>query len=438
MDNGERAARLEKQLDAAQRITHVGSWEWEAATSTVVWSDELYRIIGLPVGSPVDTASHEAHVHPDDRVRLKAVVDAALAIRGQFSLHLRMVRPDGGIREVDMIGEPVFDAVGHLAGLIGTSRDVTDELRREQTIRLFTDIVEGLEIGLSVWRVDARGTIHLVGSNSANERLTGITVEHAGRTFEDCFPAAVKTGLPALLRAVGHAHPQRELAACRMPGLAGAPVFAVKAFSLPDRCIGLALEDVTQRVQDQRMSFAERRVLQMLAASEPLADVLSTIVEGIEELIPEALVSVLLMDASGTRLLRGAAPSLPEAFNRAVHDLPIGPTAGSCGTAAHRRDAVFVSDIDNDPLWDKYRELVAPFGLRACWSMPILGNDGRVLGTFALYYRTPRMPNGGDVQLLTRAVHVAAIAIERRKLDDRLASLTAPPVTASSARPERS
>ena len=437
MDNGERALRLEKQLDAAQRITHVGSWEWDAATNGVVWSDELYRIVGLPVGSPVDAGSHEAHVHPDDRVRLHAVVDAALAIRGQFSLHLRMVRPDGSLREVDMLGEPVFGPDGKLAGLLGTSRDVTDELRREQTIRLFTDIVEGLQIGLSVWRVDSRGGVHLVGSNSANERLTGITVDHAGQPLDQCFPAAIGTGLPGLLRSVDHTHPQRELAACRMAALPGSPVFSVKAFSLPDRCIGVALEDVTQRVQDQRLAVAERRVLQMLAASEPLEDVLGTIALAMEELVPEALASVLLVDATGTRLMRGAAPSLPEAFRHAVNDVAIGPAAGACGTAAHRREPVFISNIDLDPLWTGCRHLVEPHGLRACWSLPIL-NEGRVLGTFALYFRTPRPQPGADLQLMARAVHIAAIAIERRKLDERLAQLTAPPQPVSSARAKRS
>lgn len=438
MDNGERAVRLEKQLAAAQRIARVGSWEWDAVTNKVVWSNELYRIVGLPVGSHVDWDSHEAHVHPDDRVRLRAVVDAALAIRGQFSLHLRMVQSDGGLREVDMLGEPVFDTAGKLAGLIGTSRDVTDDLRREQTIRLFTDIVDRLEIGLSVWRVDPRGSVHLVGSTSANERLTGITVEHAGQPLEQCFPAAVCADLAALLRSVDHDHPQRELPAYRMTALPGSPVFAIKAFSLPDRCIGVSLEDVTQRIQEQRLALAERRVLQMLAAGEPLEDVLDTIACVIEELVPDALASVLLADATGARLMRGATPSLPEAFRLAVNGLPIGPKVGSCGTAAHRRDAVFVSNIDVDPLWEGYRHLAVPHGLRACWSIPILTNDGRVLGTFALYYRTPRMPHGAEVQLIKRAVAVAGLAIERRRLDDRLAQVTVAPPSLSSARSKRS
>jgi GAF domain-containing protein len=115
--------------------------------------------------------------------------------------------------------------------------------------------------------------------------------------------------------------------------------------------------------------------------------------------------------------VHGAAPSLPAAYNRAIDGLPIGPEAGSCGTAAYRRDTVFVADIESDSLWVGYRKLALAHGLRACWSTPILANDGHVLGTFALYYRTSRSADPAAVDLIARAVHVAGIAIERRPLD---------------------
>ena len=103
-----------------------------------------------------------------------------------------------------------------------------------------------------------------------------------------------------------------------------------------------------------------------------------------------------------------------------VDGIAIGPNVGSCGTAAHRRDSVFVRDVETDPLWKSFRTAIRPFGLRACWSMPILTNDGRVLGTFAMYYRQPQMPEPADLELIQRVVHVAGLAIERRRLDERL------------------
>jgi PAS domain S-box-containing protein len=428
VEQGDRADELEWQLEQAQRITHIGSWVWTKATNGVVWSDELYRILGMPVGAPVTIESHVDALHDDDRDHVTEVVGAALAAGQRFSVRVRIRRAnDGALRDVEMIGEPTFDAGREITGLIGTSRDITDDLRREQTIRLFAEIVDGVAVALSVWRIDDDGELRLVTANPASERLAGISVpEHVGAALGTCFPAALATEIPTMLCAIDNAHPQRELASCRMLLLRGAPTFLVKVFALPDRRVGLSLEDITQRVRDQRLHFAERRALEMLAASAPIEDILATIVSVIEELSPETLGSVLLYEPATRRLRSGAAASLPAAWNSLVDGTEIGPSVGSCGTAAFRRDAVFVRDVESDPLWEDYRDAVRPFGLRACWSMPILSNDGRVLGTFAMYYREPRSPDAHDVELIARAVHVAGIAIERRRLEDSLAAITTP------------
>jgi signal transduction histidine kinase len=153
--------------------------------------------------------------------------------------------------------------------------------------------------------------------------------------------------------------------------------------------------------------------------------VLATLVLAIEEHSPPTLASVLLLDAAGTHVRHGAAPSLPPAYTQAIDGAPIGPTAGSCGTAAHERRAVFVEDIETDPLWVDYRDLARAHGLRACWSTPILSRNGRVLGTFALYYREPRRPTDEDLRLIERATHLAGIAIEHRQLEEQLRALSA-------------
>jgi signal transduction histidine kinase len=121
----------------------------------------------------------------------------------------------------------------------------------------------------------------------------------------------------------------------------------------------------------------------------------------------------------------GAAPHLPDAYNQAIDGQSIGPQAGSCGTAAFTKRPVFVRDIESDPLWAAYREVAGAHGLRACWSAPIVATDGRVLGTFALYYREPREPRPADLEVIARFTHLAGIAIERRELEDQLRALSA-------------
>src|SRR5262249_15340846 len=143
------------------------------------------------------------------------------------------------------------------------------------------------------------------------------------------------------------------------------------------------------------------------------------------EQAPPAIASILLISADGKRVGHGAAPHLPAEYNRAIDGAAIGEREGSCGTAATLRRPVIVTDIETDPLWEKYRDLARRYGLRACGSTPILSRDARVLGTFALYYRNPSSPTQDDLDLIGRAVHVAGIAIQRHELDEQLRALTA-------------
>jgi PAS domain S-box-containing protein len=182
--------------------------------------------------------------------------------------------------------------------------------------------------------------------------------------------------------------------------------------------------DVSERRRNQALFGAEKRVLELLAQGEPLGEALDVIARVIEGQCPGMLASVLLLDRGG-RLRHAAAPSLPAAYSAAVDGLAVGPAAGSCGTAAFRRETVVVTDTRVDPLWAAYRDLAAAHGLRACWSTPILASDGAVLGTFALYYREPREPEPRDLRLIDTAAHVARIAIERHRAEQERGALLA-------------
>lgn len=114
----------------------------------------------------------------------------------------------------------------------------------------------------------------------------------------------------------------------------------------------------------------------------------------------EILTSVLLLSADGKRLTHGAAPSLPKPYVEAIDGLEIGPSAGSCGTAAYRGTPVYVTDIATDPLWAPYRELALPNRLLSCWSTPIKRDDGSVMGTFAIYHRTLSGPTKDELKMI--------------------------------------
>jgi signal transduction histidine kinase len=143
----------------------------------------------------------------------------------------------------------------------------------------------------------------------------------------------------------------------------------------------------------------------------------------VEELAAGSLSSILLLDRDAGCLRHGAAPSLPLKYTEAIDGIAIGPSVGSCGTAAYLAQAVTVSDIATDSLWADFRDLASAHGLRACWSRPILSSQGRVLGTFATYYREPRTPTPHEHNVIEQITHLASIAIEREQAEGALREL---------------
>ena len=155
-------------------------------------------------------------------------------------------------------------------------------------------------------------------------------------------------------------------------------------------------------------------VRQMIAADLPLMEILSKLVLMIESQTPDMFCSILLLSDDGNHVRHAVAPSLPESYVKAIDGSPIGPRHGSCGTAMFRGQPVTVSDILTDPLWDDYRQYATAIGMRACWSTPIMSSKGKVLGSFAMYYREPRTPDGEERHLTEVATKLAAEAIEHK------------------------
>ncbi|HSE69422.1 MAG TPA: SpoIIE family protein phosphatase [Nocardioidaceae bacterium] len=172
--------------------------------------------------------------------------------------------------------------------------------------------------------------------------------------------------------------------------------------------------------RDAQLLAAQLDLLLGVVAGHDLPEALESLLRVVERVSTGGLLaSILLMDETGKHLLHGAAPSLPEFYNAAIHGVEIGPSVGSCGTAAFLRRQVIVADIGTDPLWKDYKDLALSAGLRACWSTPILGVGGRVLGTFAMYYPKPSSPSPSDLALIDVLVRTVATAIERSRLDQQ-------------------
>src|SRR4029077_199857 len=196
----------------------------------------------------------------------------------------------------------------------------------------------------------------------------------------------------------------------------GRPVFG-KSGEV-DRYNGTTV-DISERKRGEALFTGERRLLEMIATGVALEEILNSLCLIIEGYRGGTLASVLLLRSDGTHLHSVAGPNLPKGWRQEMEKLPIGPCAGSCGTAAYRGAPVMVSDIATDPLWEvpEHRAAALMPGLRASWSNPILSSEGKVLGTFCVYSHQPRSPSADDLGLIEKATYLARVAIERDRAE---------------------
>lgn len=174
------------------------------------------------------------------------------------------------------------------------------------------------------------------------------------------------------------------------------------------------VKDITELKKSELREHIRSEMLECIARGESLSQLLSFIALSIEKERHGSLCSILLVDDDGRRLLNGAAPSLPDFYNKAVNRTKIGEGVGACGTAAFRQERVVVEDIATHPFWKGFTA-AQEAGLRSCWSEPIFSASGQLLGTFAIYHRQPATPGDDEIRLIEQASAFAGIAIERSR-----------------------
>ena len=179
------------------------------------------------------------------------------------------------------------------------------------------------------------------------------------------------------------------------------------------------LTDITETKQ---LRSLQQLIMTALADEIPITDIADQLCRRVEEIAPDVVSSLLHIDAGGLIHPLGG-PSLPEDYSQALDGVAIGPDIGSCGSAAFYGKAVLAIDLDTDPRWQPFKTRPLEVGLRACWSSPIKAKDGRVIGTFAFYFRECRPPSAGISALSTPACISGALAIERKEARAQIARL---------------
>jgi PAS domain S-box-containing protein len=290
-----------------------------------------------------------------------------------------------------------------------------------------TELLEALPSGVLVWRAGRvlrscnRRASEIIGRPlrfgvTADEATSDWRMVRAGTaravSVDDWLPARVFRGEVVPFADIELEHPNGERRAIEgssalMRHGDGDAAHVVTAFV-----------DVTETRRVEQLRIGEARVLAMVAEGAALSATLETLARVFEALADGMLASILLVE--GEVLRHAAAPSLPRAWTALIDGEPIGDNRGSCGTAAYLRAPVIVSDIATDLRWQPYRDRALSFGLRACWSTPILSREQRVLGTFAFYYAVPREPTRRQLDLAEHASRLAAVAIQARRSEQQL------------------
>jgi len=422
--------RSEESLLEAQKLSHTGSWRHDVASGAVTVSPEIYRIHDV---KPDEDASHTefffSKFHPEDRKRVVDLFERSEIEKTEFQVDYRIVLPDGTIKHLHTIGRPILNESGELVEFVGTAIDVTAAKQAEEALRRSENYLAEAQrlthTGSWVWQVAGRDALHL---SEEWYRVYGFDPQEGIPNWEERLRRVHPLDRSKWQRAIDRAIAEKsdyELefrillpdGTVKYIHTVGHPVF--NASGDLAEFVGSAT-DVTERKRAEVLLAGEKRLLEMIARGDPRAPILEGACQLVEELATGSLCSILLFDPSANCLRHGAAPSLPKIYTEAIDGIVIGPSVGSCGTAAYNAKPVIVSDIATDPLWADFRDLALAHELRACWSTPILSSAGRVLGTFATYYREPRSPSPPEHNVIERIIHLASIAIEREQGEEVL------------------
>jgi len=326
----------------------------------------------------------------------------------------------------------VLDDQHALCGLL-SFRDVFDKIEHEYVNALLPELERQTErllqaqhqlvrqasltdailnaLPISVFVKDEEG--RLIIANEMTARAIGRPVaEIIGRSDADMFPPdvagpmiaddeKVRSAKRTLIREEVLADGRTLLGQKRMVEVDGAALL-----------VGASM-DVSQWKRADALMVSSHHVLELIAGGSELPAVLDALCQRVEMHLPGAQCTIVLLADDGAHLRHGAAPSLPAGYSLAVDGVPVGLATGASGSAIFLHEQVIVDELGSSPLWAGQSDLASQYGLRSCWSTPFFSASGKILGAFAIYFRQPRRPADGDLDVIAHATRLASVAVER-------------------------
>ena len=403
----EEVRKMNERYRLATQASFDAIWDADLVTKTVNWGDGFNTLFGYDPGEKQPGIDiWEDNIHEDDKERVLKHINAVIESKNEMYWHdeYRFYRRDRSIAYVVDRGTLIRDKNGIALRFVGAMRDVTSVRIKEEELREINnrfyyasqataDIIWDWDLVTDqiLWAdnfskvlgyplpPDSKlpvkfciNNFHPDDRERLNESLSAAIKNVNASKWEDVFRYKRADDTFAYLRDRGYIIRNKEGRAIRMIG---------------------AMQDISQAKYHEDILALELSAYEISTTQgNDLKSIVNKILSGIERIHPDLYTSVVLLDHNNT-LKNLASPRLSPEYLQLTEGLQIGPFAGSCGTAMFRKEPVVVSDIETDPLWASCRDLIKPFGLKACWSIPIIHSDGKVLGSFAIYYTKPQKPS---------------------------------------------
>ena len=416
--------RSEKELRGLVETIPVMAFTYLPDGSTEFVNQRLLEYTGLSADT-ISGHGWQSTVHADDLESHLNKWCASLASGQPFENEVRHRNAKGEYRWFLVRAVPLRDEHEIIRKWYGILTDIEDRKRTEEALRQseqrFRNVIE--TIPTMAWTARPNGENDF--ANRSWLDYTGVPAKNAaGDGWAVSFhPADIATHVAKWHISLSSGKPFENESRIKRASDGEYRWFLTRAVPLRDengnivKWYGVAT-DIEDRKRAEAFLTGEKRILEMVAKGDSLAQILDSLCRLVEEQTSGVLASILLVD--GDRLRHGAAPSLPKAYTDPIDGAAFGPVAGSCGTAVYRREQVIVEDIATDPLWADYRESALRYSLRACSSTPVFSSQGNVIAAFGMYYREPRKPSLRDQEIIEQITHLAGVAIERKQTQDAL------------------
>jgi diguanylate cyclase (GGDEF)-like protein/PAS domain S-box-containing protein len=408
-------AALERANDAVVIVDHDLHVSHVNAAAELIWGLDRADMLGCHVSTLGLKDLQDGHVPtpaPDQ-------VNGHDVIEGQRS-ETTIRRKDGSRFRAAV--SPSHLEIGGQSRTIAFVRDVTAEVERRERAALLSMVADRTNRAVVVTDHNLR----IVYANAAFARIFGFAPEEANGRQADELLVGRYTDRRTLARLRRRIEEQgageEEILSYDRNGEEIWISANVQAFRNERGRLKYVFALLTDITETKQLRSLQQLIMNALADEIPIADIADQLCRRVDEIAPDVVSSLLHIDDAGLVHPLGG-PSLPEDYSRALDGVAIGPDVGSCGSAAFYGKAVLAVDIDTDPRWQPYKTRPLEVGLRACWSTPIKGKDGRVIGTFAFYFRECRPPSRWHQRIVDACVHLGALAIERKEARAQIARL---------------